>query len=304
MGVKVREKIKGSNVWWVFVDHRGLRKAKQCGSKKLANKVAEIMEANLKLGRPLLGEEEKPPVPTLNQYYERFKERYMKTAIKESSRICYESSFKVHTLPDLGKLRLDEISRDEIENFIAVLMGKGLAKDTIRVILAGLRTLLNNAIEKKIIKENPARNVGKLYSQAPTRHEQIEPLTEEESLSFLRATLEHEPGYYPPFLCALHTGLRSGELAGIQWADVDWNSKYIQVSRQIVRGKVTTLKNRQSRRKVDCSDDLLLTLATLKKKCQEEALKRGMNTISEWVFTNDKGDLIDIVNIKSKQFKR
>ncbi len=43
-------------MWWVFVDQRGLRKAKKCGPKKLANKVAEIMEANLKLGRPLLGE--------------------------------------------------------------------------------------------------------------------------------------------------------------------------------------------------------------------------------------------------------
>jgi len=76
------------------------------------------------------------------------------------------------------------------------------------------------------------------------------------------------------------------------------------VSRQIVRGKVTTLKNKHSRRKVDCSDDLLSTLADLRKTHQEKALKRGINTISEWVFANDKGSWIDLVNVKSQQFKR
>jgi integrase len=27
MGVKIREKVKGSGVWWVFVNHRGERAA-------------------------------------------------------------------------------------------------------------------------------------------------------------------------------------------------------------------------------------------------------------------------------------
>src|SRR5436190_24139497 len=40
MGVKVREKVKGSGVYWVFVNHRGGRKAKQVGDKKAANAVA------------------------------------------------------------------------------------------------------------------------------------------------------------------------------------------------------------------------------------------------------------------------
>ena len=40
MGVKVREKVKGSGVYWVFVNHQGGRKAKQVGDKKAANAVA------------------------------------------------------------------------------------------------------------------------------------------------------------------------------------------------------------------------------------------------------------------------
>ena len=304
MAVKVRERPKDSGVWWVFVDQRGLRKAKKCGPKKLANKVAEIMEANLKLGRPLMGEDEKPPAPTLNQYYERFKERHMRTAIKESSYIVYESCFRLHTLPELGRLRLDQINRGSMEDFIAVLMEKDLSKDYIRVILGSLRVLMNDAIEKDIIKNNPVRVLGKFYRQAPVRHAEIEPLTEEESLLFLKKTLEWEPEHYPMFLTSLHTGLRSGEVIGLQWSDIDWNGKFIEVRRQVVRTKVATLKTKNGRRRVDLSDDLLETLATLKKKRQEEALKRGSNEIAEWVWANETGQRIDINNVKVKSFKR
>ena len=102
MGVKVRERPKGSGVWWVFVDQRGLRKAKKCGPKKLANKVAEIMEANLKLGRPLSGEEEKPPLPTLHRFFRRFEENHLETAVRETTRFSYKNSFENHILPSLG----------------------------------------------------------------------------------------------------------------------------------------------------------------------------------------------------------
>ena len=41
MGVKVREKITGSGVWWVFVNHKGMRKSKKVGTEKLANEIAK-----------------------------------------------------------------------------------------------------------------------------------------------------------------------------------------------------------------------------------------------------------------------
>ncbi len=51
MGVKVREKPKGSGVWWIFIDHRGRRKAKKIGrDKKVALGVAKKIEAKLTLG--------------------------------------------------------------------------------------------------------------------------------------------------------------------------------------------------------------------------------------------------------------
>ena len=303
MGVKVREKITGSDEWWVFINHGGRRTSRKVGSEKAALEVAKHIEAKLTLGEAFL-REKKPPAPKLVDYYERFKSRHMKTAIKESSYIVYESAFRLHTLPELGRLRLDQIDRERMEDFIAVLMEKDLAKDYIRVILGSLRVLINDSIEKGIITNNPVKGLSKLYRQAPVRHGEIEPLTEEESLLFLKTTLEWEPEHYPMFLTSLHTGLRSGEVIAMQWPDIDWSGKFIEVRRQVVRTKVTTLKTKNGRRRVDLSDDLLETLAALKRKRQEEALKRGSNEISEWVWANEKGQRIDINNVKVKSFKR
>jgi integrase len=45
MGVKVREKVKGSRVWWLFIDHGGKRKAKCVGDKKAAELAATKIRA-------------------------------------------------------------------------------------------------------------------------------------------------------------------------------------------------------------------------------------------------------------------
>jgi hypothetical protein len=42
LGVKVRERPKGSGIWWLFINHQGKRKAKKIGrNKRLAKEVAE-----------------------------------------------------------------------------------------------------------------------------------------------------------------------------------------------------------------------------------------------------------------------
>ena len=51
MGVSIRQKPKGSGVWWVFINHQGKRKAKKIGKdKRLASEVAKKIEARLVLG--------------------------------------------------------------------------------------------------------------------------------------------------------------------------------------------------------------------------------------------------------------
>ena len=105
---------------------------------------------------------------------------------------------------------MDEITKPMMKKLVAKLVDQGLARDTIRLIVASLGIVYSQAIDDKITKENPTRGMGKFYRQAKMRQEEINPLTEEESLLFQEKTLEYERKHYPLFLCALHTGMRSG----------------------------------------------------------------------------------------------
>ncbi len=305
VGVTVREKIKGSGVWWVFVNHKRQRTSIKVGRRRAALKVGETIQAQLKLNLPVFPkQQEKPAVPILQIWYQRFEQTYLASAVSASTADSYRYNFKNHILPVLGSKPLDQITRADMEVFIASLVvQKKLAKDTIATIVKELRRVLNHAREHKIISENPAAGLGKLYSHAPTRHENIEPLNKEEVPLFLKATRTYSPEHYVLFLAALHTGLRQGELMGMQWPDIDWNGKFILVKRGIdrVHRIIVPTKNRKIRR-VDLSDELLVELALLRKQRKEEWLLKGKNEIPEWVFCNQKGSWLDASNVVNRHF--
>ena len=50
MGVIVREKVKGSGQWWIFINHKGKRRSRKIGDKRAANSVKRKVEARLAKG--------------------------------------------------------------------------------------------------------------------------------------------------------------------------------------------------------------------------------------------------------------
>jgi len=144
--------------------------------------------------------------------------------------------------------------------------------------------MLNEAVERKPLVANPATKLGKLYREASTVREQVDPFTAEEIPPLLEATHTHH-GHenYVIMLTLFHTGMRASELAGLQWPDVDFRGRFITVRRQYNEGKIRRTKTKKIR-KIDISDTLLHELQALKKRRKEEYLGRGKNEIPEWVF--------------------
>ena len=68
--------------------------------------------------------------------------------------------------------------------------------------------------------------------------------------------------------------MRLGEVLGLEWGDIDWNSKFIRVERSFRKGVVDKPKNGKSRR-VDMSDQLVSVLKELSTKRKMEGLKKG-----------------------------
>jgi len=72
-----------------------------------------------------------------------------------------------------------------------------------------------------------------------------------------------DPSFAPLVLCAVSTGLRLGELLGLQWQDIDYGKRQIRVRRTYWRGRDYVPKTPRSRREVDVGDQLLGVLGGL-----------------------------------------
>lgn len=105
--------------------------------------------------------------------------------------------------------------------------------------------------------------MGRALRSRESADAHIDPLTAEEVRTVLQQAKHTAPLLYPLFLCAVRTGMRQGELLGLQWGDLDFHGQFIEVRRAIVRRQITTTKTHKIRR-VDMSPQLAQVLQALK----------------------------------------
>lgn len=288
MGVTVRQKVKGrGQPWWVFMAHNGKRKSKMIGSKAAAQKVAKVLEARLALGDFNLGGKGDKKVPSFQSYAEAW--LTLPHDWKESTHISYELNFSNHVFPELGDVRLDEIRRKDMKAFFDKLLGGGLHPSTVGVIRAGMSGVFGHALDSELIESNPVQ--GLKIQGKKKKALDVDPLTEKEAEKLLDKAKDFRGGaYHPPILCALRTGMRIGEIQALQWGDIDFNGRFIEVRRSWRHGRTTDTKNKK-RRRIDMTLYLAETLKALRTVQKKRALKNGRG-VSEWVFADKTGQIM------------
>lgn len=174
---------------------------------------------------------------------------------------------------------------------------KGLSRNTIRIVHATLRAILNSAVEDGVLAANPAARVGRFTKSKAERQGDINPLTREELVIFLNTVREHSPAHYVFFLTLARTGMRLGETLALRWGNIDFAGRFIEVKRNLVAGRIETPKNGKTR-KIDMSLQLASALKNLLTARKEEALRRGRGQVPEWVFCTSKGTPLDHHNVR------
>jgi integrase len=96
--------------------------------------------------------------------------------------------------------------------------------------------------------------------------------------------------------------MRLGELLALQWGDIDFAGRFIEVRRNLVAGRVTSTKN-SKRRRVDMSLKLTETLREHHRAAKAASLKAGRK-VPAWVFTTPEGTALDGDNVRHRVFYR
>ena len=291
MGVIVRQKVKGrGQPWWVFVADNGNRQSMKVGDRKAADKVASALREKLKKGQFSLDKPKKKQVPTFDEYSDLWVE-YIGTVRRESTHERYQELLKNHVLPVFGAMRLDEITRGHVRDFLVSKLKATTMKDkegyspaTICVLRDVMSGVFNFAVDEEIIGVNPLTGITKRLELNRTKNRpEIHPLTREELVVFLSTCETHFPEFYPFFLMAARTGMRLGELLAVYWGDIDFAGHFIWVRRSYRRGRFTPTKNGKDR-KVDMSEQLAATLRKLLVQRKKETLKDGLGEVPDLIF--------------------
>jgi len=296
MGVKVREKVKGSDDWWIFINHKTHRSAKHAGDYKTAEILAELIRAKLTLG------EFAPPAPTavapiLRIYSPTWLSDQVAGILDDATHERYGYVMARDILPALGNLPVDQIEPKHVRNLINKLVKDGRTTKSISLTRTVLSSCLNEAVIDGLLKTNPvkalsnSRRTSKTVEARRPKIHKVNPFNSAEVEKFVRVALAEDPDMYGPmFLCDFRTGLRLGELIALHWDDIVWEANVIIVRRSFKcnkkgdkEQKPKTVKNGEERR-VDISAQLRAVLLDLLRRRKLESAKPGNLTTSNIIF--------------------
>ena len=200
--------------------------------KEVAQKLKELTAA-LDAGTYIA-----PNKMTLAQWLDTWQAEYL-VNVKPSTVSSYEATIRNHLKPGIGAIRLDALTTHDIQEFYNSLRSptekcNALSSKTIKNIHGILHHALQQAMLNNYIRTNPA-NACVLPKVSKKK---VKPMNEHQIADFLKAIKGHK--YENMFLVALFTGIREGEVCGLQWECVDFDNGTILIDKQLqsLRGKV------------------------------------------------------------------
>lgn len=203
----------------------------------------------------------------------------------------YYNSYKLHMLPYFGKKRLNEIKPSDISIWQNMLIEKfGIGVPRVKHLKTILSVIFEDAYKDEIITRNPTRLASSLPKCQLGKIEAF-------SMDEIHTILAHSNGQFRNFFAVgFFTGMRTGEIIGLRWEDVDFENKEINIQRTIGRGVVSTPKTLGSIRTIDILDPLLPFLQ------EQYALTGDQNSYVFLTINNDH--YFDSKNIRDHEWKR
>ncbi len=209
--------------------------------------------------------------------------------VKPRTQELYRSTVEKRIKPALGAVKLCDLKPAAIQKFYNdCSRGEpALSAKTLRNIHGIMHRALEQAVEVGYIKNNPsdACKLPKVVKK------EIAPLDEEETKLFVKAV--HDDPYEILYLVTLFTGLREGEVMGLQWNAVDLDAGTIRITQQLQlhKGSYQIMPTKNSKPRVLTPAPYVINLLRTQRRRQAEwRLAAGQVWQDNgFVFTNPLG---------------
>lgn len=200
----------------------------------------------------------------------------------------------------IGHLKMDKITPRQIQKFINSIVNgdaahKKLSAKYAKNHLAFISSVFSYAVQMRVVKENPCHAVKLSLGERPEQ----DCYTLEEAQHFLDL-LQKEPLFYQAFFTlAIYGGYRRGELCGLEWKDIDFETGVVSIQRTSYYTKekgifTDTTKTKGSQRSLKLPDEVMQILRRYRIEQAQQRLKCGDKWVDrDRLFTAWNGEPIN-----------
>jgi integrase len=281
---------KRRNRWVVdFYDLQGKRRWKTMPKGTTKGKAKDALrdiEDQLKKGIYLPDKK----IPTFKKVAEDWLE-YKKLNLRASTHSVYEGHTKNH-FGDITHLPINRITVAHVEKYITKRQTEGMSIGLIKKVLVSFGQIMAFAVKHRYIDHNPVRDAERPKGQGKETEQTIKVLSPEQISTLLDKVPTQK--YRTIIMLAIMTGARQGEILGLKWSDINWDSNQIHIQRTFNNGRWYDVKTASSNRLVDIGPQMVMELKRWRLACPVSAL--------DLVFPNRAGKPINHNNLVSRYF--
>ena len=221
---------------------------------------------------------------TLGQWLDRWLAEYKAGTVRPGTLKSYRCYIEYYIKPQLGDKQISLISQQDIQRMYRRLktegrihehpeMGHQLSDSMVRHIHTTLHAALKDAVQAHVIPRNPTEG-----TTAPKPNYKPKRILTRAELDDFLTVVEQDEVWRDFFQTELMTGLRRGEICGLQWSDFDGDAGTLKVCRTLHsqrKGEYTTgeTKTNQGMRTI-----------ILPHSVTEILRRRKADAISQWIF--------------------
>jgi integrase len=234
--------------WLVdYRDQSGQRRSKQFLRKKEAEAYADNAKLEVRQGRHTHDRDSITVTVAADLWIDAAEaEGLERSTIKR-----YRELARVHIVPRFGALKLSALTKAHVQDFRMELLQSGSRSMASKIIRA-LSAILTNAMEIGAVAQNVASTVkvGRVKREAA----KVVPPDRADLKAMIAAASETER---PFILTAITTGLRSSELRGLRWRDIDLEAGTVTVRQRADQwGEIGPPKSEAGRRTIPIPPEL------------------------------------------------
>lgn len=179
----------------------------------------------------------------------------------------YRAIGNLHIKPRIGARKLSELTKPMVEDLRLELL-RDLSRPMAGKVLAHLSMIINRAMDLGKVGKNVARSVR--VAKAKRDIEKVIPPDRADLKKMIKAATDDERAL---IMTAITTGLRSSELRGLRWADIDLKGAKITVTQRADQwGVIGPPKSEAGRRTIPIPPQLVAELKRWKLKSPPSSL--------------------------------